>query len=61
MFSDGTPLDAAAVKFNFDRWRLTSHPAHGNFTYAYYVDVFGGFPGIIADVKAPTKTRVVSR
>lgn len=59
VFSDGTPLDAAAVKFNFDRWRLPSHPAHGSFTYAYYVDVFGGFPGIIIDVKTPTKTRVV--
>src|SRR5580692_2213727 len=21
-FSDGTPIDSAAVKFNFDRWRL---------------------------------------
>ncbi|MGH7756313.1 MAG: ABC transporter substrate-binding protein, partial [Vulcanimicrobiaceae bacterium] len=28
-FSDGTPLDAAAVKFNFDRWRLTADPNHG--------------------------------
>ena len=59
VFADGTPLDANAVKFNFDRWRLTSHPAHGNFAYAYYADDFGGFPGAIADVRAPSPTRVV--
>ena len=59
MFSDGTPLDAKAVKFNFDRWRLKMHPAHGNFTYSYYADDFGGFPGAIADVQAPSATRVV--
>ena len=59
VFSDGTPLDAKAVKFNFDRWRLTTNPAHGNFTYSYYADDFGGFPGTIADVQAPTPTRVV--
>jgi peptide/nickel transport system substrate-binding protein len=59
VFADGTPLDANAVKFNFDRWRLTSNPAHGNFTYSYYADDFGGFPGAIADVRAPSPTRVV--
>jgi len=57
-FSDGTPADAAAVKFNFDRWRLTSNPAHGNFSYSYYADVFGGFPGNIVDVAAPSPTTV---
>jgi len=61
VFSDGTPLDAKAVKFNIDRWRLPSNPAHGNFTYSYYADDFGGFPGAIADVQAPTPTRVVVR
>jgi peptide/nickel transport system substrate-binding protein len=59
VFADGTPLDASAVKFNFDRWRLRSHPAHGSFPYPYYADVFGGFPGAIADVRAPSPTRVV--
>ncbi len=59
VFSDGTPLDAKAVKFNFDRWRLPSDPAHGNFSYSYYADDFGGFPGVISDVQAPTATRVV--
>lgn len=60
-FSDGTPLDAQAVKFNLDRWRLTSDPAHGSFPYSYYADVFGGFPGAIVDVQAPSATRVVIR
>ncbi len=59
VFADGTPLDAAAVKFNFDRWRLTSDPAHGDFTYSYYADDFGGFPGVIRDVRAVGATRVV--
>jgi len=58
-FSDGTPADADAVKFNFDRWRLVSDPAHGNFTYVYYPDVFGGFPGKIADVRAKDPRTVV--
>ena len=60
-FSDGTPADAAAVKFNFDRWRLKSDPNRGNWAYAYYSDVFGGFPGVISDVivDSPTKLRIV--
>ena len=61
VFSDGTPLDAKAVKFNFDRWRLPSDPAHGNFAYSYYVVTFGGLPGAIADVATPSPTRVVIR
>ncbi|BDE06347.1 ABC transporter substrate-binding protein [Vulcanimicrobium alpinum] len=58
-FSDGTAADAAAVKFNLDRWRLRSHPAHGSFAYPYYASVFGGFPGAIVDVRAPSPTRLV--
>jgi peptide/nickel transport system substrate-binding protein len=49
-FSDGTPIDAAAVKFNFDRWRLTKNPYHQNYPYGYYADMFGGFPGLITAV-----------
>jgi peptide/nickel transport system substrate-binding protein len=55
-FSDGTPADAAAVKFNFDRWRLQHDPYHGAFSYAYWVSEFGGFsddpknPGVVRDV-----------
>ncbi|MFN2461798.1 MAG: ABC transporter substrate-binding protein [Candidatus Velthaea sp.] len=60
-FSDGTPADAAAVKFNVDRWRLVSNKAHGAFPYAYYADVFGGYPGAIVDVRAPAPATVVFR
>ncbi len=59
VFADGTPADAAAVKFNFDRWRLPDDPNRGNFDYSYYADMFGGFPGVIRDVRAPTPATVV--
>jgi peptide/nickel transport system substrate-binding protein len=58
-FSDGTPLDAAAVKFNFDRWRLTKDPYHGAFPYGYYASQFGGFPGTIVGVDAPAPNKLV--
>ncbi len=51
-FQDGSPLDAAAVKFNFDRWRLKDDPYHKGGEFSYYESQFGGFPGIIKDVKA---------
>lgn len=57
-FSDGTPVDAAAVKFNFDRWRLTSDPQHGSGIYPYYEDVFGGFPGKLEDVRVLAPDRI---
>ena len=50
-FHDGTPFDAAAVKFNFDRWRLKDDPYHKGGDFSYYESQFGGFPGIIKDVK----------
>ena len=40
-FTDGNNADAAAVKFNFDRWRLKNDPNHGNFSYPYWVSMFG--------------------
>jgi peptide/nickel transport system substrate-binding protein len=58
-FSDGTPVDAAAVKFNFDRWRLTGDPYHGSMIYGYYASMFGGFPGLITDVRDPKPDTVV--
>src|SRR5215472_14654393 len=51
-FQDGSPFDAAAVKFNFDRWRLKDNPYHKGGDFTYYESQFGGFPGIIRDVKA---------
>jgi ABC-type transport system substrate-binding protein len=51
-FQDGTAFDAAAVKFNFDRWRLRDNPYHTGGNYIYWESMFGGFPGRVADVKA---------
>jgi peptide/nickel transport system substrate-binding protein len=47
-FHDGEPFDAAAVVWNFDRWRLSNHPQHENQvkagkTFEYYEAQFGGF------------------
>jgi peptide/nickel transport system substrate-binding protein len=58
-FSDGTPVNAQAVVFNFDRWRLPGDPYRGNLPYAYYADMFGGFPGLIVKVAAPAPDTVV--
>lgn len=58
-FSDGTPVDAKAIKFNFDRWRLVNNPYHGNYVYGYYADMFGGFPGLIREVKVTGPNTVV--
>jgi peptide/nickel transport system substrate-binding protein len=63
-FSDGTPVDAAAVKFDFDRWRLQHDPYHAAFSYAYWVSEFGGFsddpknPGVLRDVIVDAPLRV---
>lgn len=54
-FQDDSSFDAASVKFNFDRWRLRDNQYHkllaGGLEYSYYESQFGGFPGVIADVK----------
>lgn len=61
-FQDGTAFDADAVKFNFDRWRLRNNPWHktlqGKLEYSYYESQFGGFPGVIEDVKVVAPDRV---
>jgi len=62
-FSDGTPLDAKAVKFNFDRWQQSKNAYRGNFPFGYYASMFGGFDGksAIAGVDAPNPTTVMIR
>ncbi|HLW38359.1 MAG TPA: ABC transporter substrate-binding protein [Candidatus Eremiobacteraceae bacterium] len=60
-FQDGSAFDAAAVKFNLDRWRLRGHPYHQWGAFVYYASVFGGFPGAIRDVavKDPLTVTIV--
>lgn len=56
-FHDGSNFDANAVVFNFERWMDISNPYHnGQFSYWNYV--FGGFPGFIESVKAPSNYTV---
>src|SRR5579872_7475834 len=57
-FTDGTPFDAEAVKFNFDRWRLSSNQYRGNYQFSYYETEFGGFPGLIEDVRVDSSQKV---
>jgi len=68
-FHDGTPLDAAAVCANFERWYdLPSAAAQSR--AIYYSDTFGGYrdnlidgvgPGIYAGCDAPDPTTAVLR
>lgn len=60
-FSDGTPFDAEAVKFNFDRWRLSSNQYRGNYQFSYYETEFGGFPGLIQNVRVDSPQKVTFR
>jgi peptide/nickel transport system substrate-binding protein len=48
-FHDGTPFNADAVVFNFQRWMDARNSYHtGSFSYWNYI--FGGFPGFVKSV-----------
>ena len=58
-FHDGTPLDAAAVVWNFERWWKSNHAQHENQvkagqTFEYWEAQFGGFDdkSIVSKVEA---------
>jgi peptide/nickel transport system substrate-binding protein len=59
-FHDGTPFNAAAVKFNYDRWKAYPKGDLQDNAY-YYGAVFGGFgtDSNIVSVDAPNDTTVV--
>ncbi|SFU79156.1 ABC transporter substrate-binding protein [Alicyclobacillus macrosporangiidus] len=54
-FSDGTPFNADAVVFNFQRWGDPNSPYHKGSSFAHYKSDLGGFYGspgaIIKDVE----------
>ncbi len=43
-FHDGTPFNAEAVAWNYNRWAFTDHPQHfEDFAFTYYRWLFGGY------------------
>ena len=67
-FHDGTPFDAKAVVWNFERWWKTTHPQHDNQvkagqTFEYWEGQFGGFDdkSIVTKVEATGSHTCASR
>lgn len=60
-FSDGTNVDAAAVKANFDRWRLSSDPNRQGLDFPVYPQYFGGVDAqsVIDDVHVDGPSSIV--
>lgn len=44
-FHDGTPFNAEAVVYNFQRWMDPEHPEHKGGEFPYYGYMFSGFKG----------------
>jgi peptide/nickel transport system substrate-binding protein len=57
-FSDNTPLDAQAIKFNFDRWSDPSNKYHKE-EFETYAKYFEGFPGKLESVTADNTASLV--
>ncbi len=55
-FHDGTPLDAAAVKANFDRW-MTIPQSYVDLGYTFYIDTV--ITNVVKEVTAPDPNTVV--
>jgi peptide/nickel transport system substrate-binding protein len=62
MFHDGTPLDAAAVAFNLQRWWDPANPYHDG-DFEFFSGLFGGFKGdpgcLISGISALNDTQVL--
>ena len=51
-FHDGNPVNAEAIKWNFERWGYEDHPYHIGGEFTYYGYMFQDYPGVIQEVNA---------